>query len=430
MPFFTSIRAKATLLFFLLFVGIMLPLNWIIYNQIKETLIDASRKEMKFESEKLFQLVKLDPPTVPLATNYELQLRFQGEFIDDVIFSSPEFGTGMLDTEAEYYTTDTLEIFNARRSENNGVLILSLARSNESITQRLADLKFYLFTASSVSIAIAGVLVFLAAGWMLKPFLEISKTANQIQASNNIVRVPVPNTTDESHVLAKAINEMLARIELSIQTQINFFASATHELKTPLAIMKADLSSFKDRQDEKINGLLFEVERLDRVISDFLLISQLKSDSLALRKKQEPIDELLYRALKKLKYIHAHPEPSVNFQFENQHTNSCANVDSDKIETVFINLLENAARYAHPKSIAVVLGTSDNDVRVQISNPIREAIDDGQLVIREFNKSRELSAGLGMGLWICQEILRLHNGTLELSSDKATFKATVILPLE
>lgn len=308
--FFKSIRAKASLLFFSVFLIIILPVNYVIYSQLKSVLEDADSKELKIEAEKILSKVRVDPPIVPLPpVGYLLKLQFQRDVLVEEIFSSPGFpqlpqGSFLLDA----FNYDTLSVVNLQNTGDQPGLIVTLVRSNDLLQTQLNNLQSYLFIASAGSVLIAGLLVFMAAGSVLLPIKKIIMVAQRINASNSIERVPVPKMEDESHQLAETLNAMLSRIEASIKNQVNFFASAAHELKTPLAVMQTELTLMRDNnKDGQINKLLqsqlMEVQRLDRVIQDFLLISQLKSDTLTLRTKEERLDEVVYAAIKKVKYL-------------------------------------------------------------------------------------------------------------------------------
>jgi two-component system heavy metal sensor histidine kinase CusS len=425
-----SIRTKTAFLFFVLFVAIILPVHWIIYKKIKSVIEEASRKEMQWEAEKLMSQIKLDPLIVPLSSSYDIRLQLTGKIPDEILFSSPKFPElPPAIALPDYYILDTLEVLNYSRAEQYApeVLMLSIVRSNTALVERLSDLSVTLFAASSLSVIVIGILVYLAAGWMLRPIHRISVAASKITASENIDRLPLPNTNDESRTLAEALNAMLDRIEQTIKNQTNFFASATHELKTPLAIMKAELSTLNDHQS--LEGLLAEVERLDRVISDFLLISQLKSDSLIIRKTSESLEEIIYRALKKVSRLKDQYQPTIHFKLKDQVMPPCL-VDVDKIETVFINLFENAIRYSVPPTprIIIYVDPVSDYYSVSILNTVKEPIPDVSQLKQEFKKSQELSTGLGMGLWIADQILKLHDGKLVLSYQKYVFRAEVLLP--
>src|SRR5205085_9207602 len=137
-------------------------------------------------------------------------------------------------------------------------------------------------------IAIAAGLVFLVTMFTMRPIRKIIQQSSIIKASGQMERVSVPLSRDETYELATALNTMLNRLELSVRTQVNFFASAAHELRTPLTIMQTELSvamnATADVSTRKtLESTLSEVERLGRIVNDFLLISQLKNESLDIR---------------------------------------------------------------------------------------------------------------------------------------------------
>jgi signal transduction histidine kinase len=432
---FNSIRTKASALFFAVFVCIILPVNWVIFQKVKATLEEADTKELKGEAAKLMESTQLDPLTIPLPPNgYLLKLQLSKELLSEDIFTSPDFPLlDSYDYLAEVTKWDTLKIVNVKKSVeySSNELIVSLARSTSGLTNQLANVRSYLLVANFLSIAVAGILVFLAAGQVINPIKKIIVASSKIKASNSIERVPVPVTQDESKVLADTLNAMLARIEQSIKTQVNFFASAAHELKTPLAVMQTELSLHllqSDAPTQKIlQSQLHEVQRLDRVIQDFLLISQLKSETLTLRKKPELIEEVIYASLKKLKY--QAQEKNAHFQLTVTDQESFStSIDFDKMETVFTNLLENGIKYSAANStLHVNIRKEDISVVVSIDNPVTEPVENIHLLTREFQKSLERSRGLGMGLWICDQIIKLHSGELLLENRSNKFVATVKL---
>jgi two-component system heavy metal sensor histidine kinase CusS len=424
-----SIRTKSSLLFLFLFILIILPVQGIIYQNVKNVLITASENEMIFEGEKIVNGVRLDPVTVPLSANYDIRLLYEDDLRQEMIFSSPGFPLISNEVVKGHSILDSLEVLTLTRPLENsrGQLVLMMSRSSAGLNNRLTDLRNYLFLVSSLSVVLAGVLVYFASGAMLKPLHSIAEAAGKIQASELIDRIPVPQTRDESRILADALNAMLDRIERTMKNQTNFFASATHELKTPLAIMKAELSSEDFKSDPKWEGMALEVERLDRVISDFLLISQLKSDSLSIRQNVASVDEMLYNVVRKLNGLKEKRQAKIRFHLHHHEQQYLCSLDADKMETVFLNLIENAIKYSTPAELTINLSATEQTVSISISNPLESPINDVKSLLGEFRKSKELSDGLGMGLWICNEILRLHGGTIDLTTDALDFTVLVSL---
>lgn len=426
-----GIRAKTAFIFFGVFVVIVLPVNFLVYSKVETILIQADTRELQAEGEKLFDKVRLDPALIPLPPqNYLMFIRIKEVLGIDTVFASPGFPEVW--SEDAVLVLDSVKIVTKARPVpySNASLLLSIARSTHDLDSQLETLRLYLFIANSISILLAGILVYIVSGFTLRPVRNIVEVASRIQATRSMERVAEPTSDDEYRELARTINSMLARIESSIKTQTNFFASAAHELKTPLTVMQTELSVALNQNPEPstrtiLENQLHEVQRLDRVIQDFLLISQLKSESLVIRKAVNRLDEALYSALKRCKYQIKTKNAQVKVTLATEDCTS--NFDYDKIELVLFNLLENAIKYSQQEAtIQVTINRADRLV-VQFVNPVTETITDVEILKSEFKKVNELSSGLGMGLWICQEIMRLQGGALNLHQTNGNFIGEVVI---
>lgn len=423
--FLSGIQSRTALIFFGVFLLIVLPASYIIYSKVKQILVQADTKELTLEGEKLFDQVKLDPPIVPIAPlGYSIFLRISNQFRSDSIFASPHFPTYIdqfhTDAVAEI---DTLKIITLSRplEYGNAQIRFSIARSNQRLSEQVTELKLYLFFANVFSILVAGLLVYLVAGYTLRPIKKIISVAENINASRSLGRVPVPLSQNETKQLALTINDMLARIENSIQNQTNFFASAAHELRTPLTVMKTELTLV--HENKRWHEMLKEVERLERIVNDFLMISQLKSKSLTLRQSEVDLNELLVSALKKVKYLSQEKKSSIQIILQDQKEQHLISADEDKLETVMVNLVANAIKYSPPHSVIQILITGAGSTQIEIKNPIDHPISDPERFKQEFVKAEALSSGLGMGVWIANEITMLHQGKLFLRTDDHSFSA-------
>jgi signal transduction histidine kinase len=431
LDFFKSIRSKTAILFFLVFLVVILPVHWLVYSKVEAALVETNRRELNVEAEKLLSQVRLDPITIPIpAEGFVMKLQFQRALQFETIFSSPDFPElDMLEFLQDITHTDTLEIVNVRKAfgQQEASLILSLGRSGVVFQEQLSSLQFYLFAAIIMAIASAGVLVYFVSGLILKPIKKIALASSLVNSSKDISLIPLPQTNDESRLLAESINSMLERIRQSADAQTNFFASAAHELRTPLAVMKAELTiANSEATPKRLSSLLHEVERLERVIHDFLLISELKAEVLSIRKLKHGLDELVYASLKKIKYTSEAYGTLVQLMIDDKVENFQVMVDADKMETVVANLVENAIKYSpRHSSVVLQLTKEENDFLIEVSNPIGNPIPDPTIFLQEFKKSGELSSGLGMGLWICDQIVKLHGFDLILKSTGLEFKAVL-----
>ncbi|HTH54393.1 MAG TPA: histidine kinase dimerization/phospho-acceptor domain-containing protein [Cyclobacteriaceae bacterium] len=421
----TGIPGKTALIFFGVFLLIVLPASYAIFAKVKQILVQADTKELTLEGEKLFNQVKLDPQVVPIPPlGYSIFLRLSNPLRTDSLFASPYFPTYIDQLHGEaVIEIDTLKIVTLVRplEYGNAQMNFSIARSNQRLSTQIKELKGYLFFANVFSILIAGLLVYFVSGYTLNPIKQIINVAENINASQSIGRVPVPRSQDETKQLALTINNMLARIENSIQNQTNFFASAAHELRTPLTVMKTELTLVQE--DKRWHEMLKEVERLERIVNDFLMISQLKSKSLTLRKSEVDLNELLVSALKKVKYLSQERKSSVQINLQDHKGQHMISADEDKLETVLVNLIENAIRYAPLGSVIQISIKGERATQIEIKNPVDHPISNPEKFKQEFVKAEALSAGLGMGVWIANEITLLHHGKLHLRSDDRSFSA-------
>lgn len=103
-----------------------------------------------------------------------------------------------------------------------------------------------------------------------------------------------------------------------------------------------------------------------------------------------------------------------------------ATFDRDKIETVISNLLENAIRYSPVGSVVTIaLEKRGDGYELHIANPLDSPIVNFKNLKEEFWKSNELSGGLGMGLWICDQIMKLHDNKFEIEQEGEIFRCMI-----
>ena len=422
-----GIRWKITLIFLAVFLVTLLPVNFFLFNRVDKSLRQADQVELLAEAEKIAEQVRLEPFLMPLPpVGYQASLYWQDEatgFVE-LLFESPDF----------LRDQDTLAYTLLQRAEGAGVLTLELARSNARLQDELRTVTSYLVGANVLAIVLAAVLIYVVAGIALRPIKQIITVAEKIEATRSFDKVPVPHARDEYATLARTINAMLGRLEQTLRTQTNFFASAAHELKTPLAVMNAELSvalaeAREPRLQELLSNQLAEVEKLNQTIQDFLLVSQLKTETLVVRTHSQSLPEALYGAVKRLKYLAAERQTKLKVTLLEEDVPQVS-FDFDKTETVLANLIENAIRYSTPASEVVIeLGRQASTVYVSITNQINAPLPPLHELRQEFKKSKALSSGLGMGLWICDRLSALQGHTLELADPPGQFKATLSLPL-
>ena len=242
--------------------------------------------------------------------------------------------------------------------------------------------------------------------------------------------IQVFETNDEIQMLSETINDMLKRIENSLNEQNNFFASASHELKTPLTILKTEIevnlkNTYLNNEFKSfLSSQLEEINRLNRLIEDFLLISQLNNKSLTLRLKKESLDEIIFEVIRKVKNILNLSGLKLNLELSEEIDDFNINCDKDKLISVFINLVENAIKYASKETEIKIIIKEDNinnQFIIEIINKIDNPINNIEKLTDQFYRSDVLKNGYGLGLWISNKLITLHNGNMIFIQENGEF---------
>src|SRR6185312_7995192 len=143
----------------------------------------------------------------------------------------------------------------------------------------LLQLRNMLVISTILSALISAAVSYVLARILLLPLQRIIRAARNITTNEMPDPIPVNGTRDELHDLSVTINEMLLRIDEALQQQQNFFGSASHELKTPLAILRTELEVGLRKQGleeglrQLLSNQLEEISRLQAIVNEFLVVS-------------------------------------------------------------------------------------------------------------------------------------------------------------
>lgn len=219
------------------------------------------------------------------------------------------------------------------------------------------------------------------------------------------------------------------------QRQNNFLLSVTHELKTPLAANKLYLQTIQKRtldeatRNDLIDKAIQENERLEKLIDNILNASRLENNALRPVKSELDLSELVNQVADRIekrhqkKFIHRSIEQGVS-----------ANVDAFFIETIIVNLVENAVKYAGiDNDITLILKNGNSGIDLQICDrgPGISGMDRTnmfQKFYRSGNEETRTQKGSGLGLFIVSELVRIHSGKIlykENAPNGAVFQITL-----
>lgn len=229
---------------------------------------------------------------------------------------------------------------------------------------------------------------------------------------------------DEIGALYDSISEMASELKASEKMKNDFISSVSHELRTPLTAIKGwaeTMQTTLDDPDKKtmekgMSVIVKETERLTGIVEELLDFSRIQDGRMVLMMDKTDIlaelDEAVYmlrdRALSEKKHL----------LYDGAEYIPTILGDKNKLRQVFINILDNALKYT-PQSgvIGVQVGYDDENVIVTISdNGCGIPAKDLPRIKEKFYKANQTQRGSGIGLALCEEIVTLHNGTLDIES--------------
>ena len=430
-----SIRGKITLAFFISFVLISGVISVLLYFFLESTLEEAHLSTLNSEANELINEVDIDPLQIPISDiDQSFYVFYQNEYDYEDIYLKPGFvyDESILENLASPNDSNQMASFKGIVSDsvsyvylsrpaldvNDGTIHLILSKNNRDFIEQLNQTSLYLILGNLLTAILSLTISYSLAGYSLRPIQTIISKANNIKASTQMDRLPMKNSRDEIAELSSTINEMISRIEGSIIEQNRFFASAAHELRTPLANMQSEieyrmLHPSNESYKEFLESAREDVVRLKTVVQDFLLMSQLKQDKLVLKVQPTRLDDLVYDTLEKLR-----PDlKKAGFEVRlNLDTNlSKVGLDPGKMESLFMNLLDNARKHGDPSMpIDITLSKNHSAVDLIISNQVSRL---------------EKHQGNGLGLWICQRICDLHGFKLHFKTDSDIFSISLEIPV-
>lgn len=293
--------------------------------------------------------------------------------------------------------------------------------------QTIARFRVAILSAVPIALLVAAGGGYWLSGRVLRPVDRITREARAITPDDLAQRVAVPEPRDELRLLAETINAMLERIEKAFRRLVQFTADASHELRSPVALMRttAEVALRRPRDDagyrEALQSVLTESERLSSMIEDLLLLA--RSDAGSDTIEMAPVDLAV-----PLRAAIARVDRSVRQKIESV----IARGNAIALQQLFSLLLDNAVKYSTGE-IEVSLCQRDNKAIIDVRDRgIGIAPEEVPHVFERFyraDKARS-SGGTGLGLAIARRIAEIHGGTVTVASEPgagSTF--TVTLPL-
>ena len=269
----------------------------------------------------------------------------------------------------------------------------------------------------------------LIAGRSIKPISSIIKTSNIITKDNLKSRIPLPQNRDELYILSQTINNLLDRIENTIEREKQFTSDASHELRTPLTVIKGTLEVLirKPRNQEeyleKINFCVSEVNRLNHLVDELLLLARFENQNQSLKIEKVCLNATILDAISRYSSQIQEKKIHITTEFIKEYY---VNSDAYLLSIIINNLVSNALKYSNKNTtLNIVLTDKKEGIECQIiDSGIGIPEEDLKKIFNQFYRSKSIEhsgiKGTGLGLSIVKRLSTLLHIDIKIISKENT----------
>lgn len=334
----------------------------------------------------------------------------------------------------KYYDKPVMSVSAPIKNESEIIGVIRFITSLEETNNIIATISMLLICMGLVVIFISGMVSVFLANSIVKPLQEVTKVAEKMADGQLKIRSNI-ELEDEIGKLSDTLNYMAEELIKKEQIKSDFISSVSHELRTPLTSIKGWAITLKS---ENLNGneilldglniIEKESDRLSNMVEDLLDFSKFVSGRIILEKDEFSIKDTIEliskqlspRAISHKVELKLNIEPSIRFMIG----------DENRIKQVFINILDNAFKFT-PEGGLINLNAKQEDnviiLEIEDNGPGIPEVDLPH-VKEKFYKGKGSQSHSGIGLSICEEIVRLHDGSIDILS-KLNEGTTVIVRL-
>lgn len=336
-----------------------------------------------------------------------------------------------------YAKYQVLSVTYPLKSNNEVVGALRFITSLKPIDKEISNISIALLSIGVLALIVSGIISLFMANTIIEPITDLTKVAAQMANGNLNVRNK-KKFNDEIGTLSDTLNYMAEELLKKEQLKNEFISSVSHELRTPLTSIKGWAITLEtdDLEDKSLikDGLQIieqESERLTGMVEELLDFSKFVSGKITLNKQDTNINDLF-------NYIKKQVNPravvdKINFVIKTNSNLPNIELDENRIKQVLINLIDNAFNFTPQNgTVSVFADTDDKYLIIHIEDTGCGISKEELPKIKEkFYKGKTSKSKNGIGLSICDEIIKLHNGLFLITSElNVGTKILVKLPLK
>ncbi|WP_026464056.1 HAMP domain-containing sensor histidine kinase [Adhaeribacter aquaticus] len=440
-----SIRNKLTLLFSLIFAGILFLFAITIFVSYEKDRQDDFFKQLKRQAitkVNLLLVTKVKPEVLQLiyksASSYEISeeigvfdsnfnLIYHDAADEDFIVESQELINEIIRKKEIRFVINRHQAIGFTIVNEGKTYVVTAVAYDEFGFEKLENLIYTLIITFCLSMILVIACGRYFAKQALRPVTEMVDRVEEITATNLDLRVNEGSGKDEISELAITFNQMLNRLEKSFDAYKEFVSNIAHEIRTPLAaiITELELSENKERSiaeyKKVINDSLSDARKLAKLSSSLLDLAKASYDPAKISFKEFRIDELLLDAQEQLQKLHNNCNINIHFEKEFEHDRDISVRGNEYLlKVAFVNLMENACKFSADKQCQIVISFADNKIILKfIDNGIGISPTDLNNIFIPFfrGNNKSYSDGHGIGLSLTEKIINLHNGRISVISE-------------
>lgn len=324
-----------------------------------------------------------------------------------------------------YYVAKPIEI-----SGNKGIVVA--IRDARADYQTGTETIILVIKVATVVLTLFFIIAWKTAGRVLSPLRQVTAAAREITQTDMSKRIAVAGN-DEIAELSLTFNAMLDRLQSAFTSQQEFLKDAGHELRTPITVIQGHLEILKyrpEKQNQTIELVTDELNRMNRLVNDLLLIAKAEQPHF-LRIKPEELDWFTEEL-----YFKSQALAKRNWRLESKGL-SPVEIDRGRLTQAVMNLVQNAIRHTQENDTIALGSTVRDDYAYLWVRDTGEGIapDNQERIFDRFARASDgdrysPGEGAGLGLSIVEAIVKAHNGWVELDSilgSGSTF--TIVFPL-
>ncbi len=303
--------------------------------------------------------------------------------------------------------------------------LVQVGASLESMVQTRRRFLLIMAAVLPLGLLLAGGGGCLLARRALRPVDRMAQAAERISGEHLKERLTETGSGDELDRLARTLNAMLGRLDDSFDQMRQFSADASHELQTPLTVLKGELEvalrspRTPEEYQHVLKSGLEEIDRINHLVEGLLLLARADAGMLRLDRRQVNMKKLVQEVCEQIKVVA--DERSINLHADSLEPVSVVG-DQEHLRRLLLNIVDNAIKYTPQGGSVTMSLESDGDwVSIKISDTgIGFSSEDKERIFGRFHRAAEARArdekGVGLGLNIARSIAEAHGGRIDVDS--------------